>query len=201
MFFFKKPLLSKERKKALDGFREQAVSALAEMEKASKDGLSQELYAGMRRNVENTPIIFYPRKTLKEKIYKFRGRVFGSVVKGEHVNQIRIYQKGRQRFVVQSNYINMPAFHVFEGNRLTVDGIFTLAHEYAHFPKPALGAFARANEMSYEQAEELLADALSAKLAVKLGYPREKVLGRFSGRGLVYGRIPFRKFIQKAAES
>jgi len=198
MLFFKKPILGRKRVKALDKFREKAVKALKELKKNTKIGLEKELFERMIYNVENTPIYFYPRKTLKEKIFFARGRMFASTLKGEHVNVIKIFQKGSQRFMLRSNYINLPAEHVFEEDKLTIDGIFTLAHEYAHFPKPALAEFAEANKITVEQAEELLADTLSAKLAVAMGYPKENVLQHFQGRQLVYGRIPFKKLIWNA---
>lgn len=198
MPFFKKPILYKERVKALDQFRENAAKVLQEMQKAAKNGLEKALFERMAANVKNTPIMFYPRKTLKEKIFQAHGRIYGSVVKGEHVNVIKIYQKGKQRFVIQDSYINMPAEHVFEGSRLTIEGIFTLAHEYAHFPKQGLEKFAQANKITYGQAEELLADTLSAKLAVAMGFPKELVLAQFQGRELVYGKIPFKRLIWNA---
>jgi len=198
MGFFKKPLLGKERVKVLDEFRKKAVKSLKELKKKSKIPLEKVLFERMIYNVESTPIMFYPRKTLKEKIFFAHGRVFSSVVKGENVNVIKIFQRGKQRFMVRSNYINMPAEHVFDGDKLAIDGIFTLSHEYAHFPKPALNEFAAANGISGEQAEELLADTLSAKLAVEMGFPKERVLHHFQGRELVYGRIPFKRLIWNA---
>ncbi len=198
MAFFNKPILDRERVGALDNFRVSAVKALEDLGKSAKNDLEKALFARMKLNVQCTPIYFYPRETLKEKIFHAHGRVLASVVKGEHVNVIKIFQKGKQRFFVKSNYINMPAEHVFEGSKLSVDGIFTLAHEYAHFPKPSLQKFAKANKISLEQAEELLADTLSAKLAVAMGYPKEKVLMHFHGRQLVYGGIPFKRLIWNA---
>ena len=198
MSFFKKQILSKKRTKAIDEFRKNAVKALEELKRDSKDSLSKQIYSGMIQNVEHTPIKFFPRRSLRETIFSGGGRIFASVVKGEHVNQIKIFQKGNQMFVVKSDFINLPAGHVFNGDKLTIDGIFTISHEYAHFPKPALVGFANANKMSYDQAEELFADMLSAKLAVKMGYPKDKVLDHFSGRGIVYGNVPFRAFILKA---
>ncbi|MDP6670367.1 MAG: hypothetical protein QGI60_00950 [archaeon] len=198
MGFFKKRILTKKRKKALDTFRNTAIKALEELKGGSKDSLSKQIYAGMIQNVKHTPIKFFPRRSLRETIFSGGGRVFASVVKGEHVNQIKIFQKGNQMFVVKSDFINLPAGHVFKGDKLTIDGIFTLCHEYGHFPKPALAGFAAAHAMSYEQGEELFADILSAKLAVKMGYPKDKVLDHFSGRGIVYGRVPYRAFILKA---
>lgn len=198
MGFFNKPILGSDRVKALDNFRAGALKALKELEKGAKTPLEKGLYSRMARNVEGTQIFFYPRKTLREKIFHSQGRVYASVVKGEHVNVIKIFQKGKQRFIIRDNYINMPAEHVFEGKKLSIDGIFTLAHEYAHFPKPALGQFAEANGISYEQAEELMADTLSAKLAVSMGYPKEMILKHFKGRELVYGKFPFRKMIWNA---
>ncbi len=196
--FFKKPILSNKRKKALDKFRKEAVKALKELHKSAPDKLSEKIYGLMRRNVETTPIYFYPRRNLRERIIRAGGRVMASVVKGEHVNQITIYQKGTRAFAVKSDFINMPSEHLFEGDKLTIGGIFTLAHEYAHFPKPALSGFAMHYGLSFEQAEELMADILSAKLAVKMGYPKDGVLKHFAGRDIVYGRFPFRKFIKKA---
>ncbi len=198
MGFFRKKILDKERTRALENFRDLASNTLVKLEKKAKSNVEKALYARMRQNVVNMPIYFYPRKTLKEKIFFKHGRVFASVVKGEQVNAIKIFQKGKQRFIVKSNYINMPAEHVFDGSKLTVEGIFTLAHEYAHFPKKNLGKFADAKKISYEQAEELFADILSAKLAVEMGYPKENVLKHFRGRELVYGRIPFKKLIWNA---
>jgi len=200
MGFFKKPVLSGKRRKALDTFRKNAVKALNELSKAANDDLSKQIYAGMVWNVQNTPIYFYPRKSLRERIFSARGRVFGSVVKGEHVNTVKIFQRGNQLAVVKSDFINLPAEHIFDGNKLTIDGIFTLSHEYAHFDKPAIGAFAAANGMSGSQAEELMADVLAAKLAVKMGYPKGHVLEHFEGRGIVYGSIPFKKFIKDAVK-
>lgn len=198
MGFFRKPVLDRERARALDDFRAGAAKALEELGKNAKSDLEKSLFARMKTNVQRTPINFYPRKSLKERIFHSHGRTFASVVKGEHVNVIKIYQKGNKRFVISDNYINMPAEHVFDGSRLTIEGIFTLAHEYAHFPKPALGKFAMANSISYGQAEELLADTLGARLAVAMGFPKGLVLTQLQGRELVYGSIPFKKLVWNA---
>ncbi|MBN2067094.1 MAG: hypothetical protein JW744_01360 [Candidatus Diapherotrites archaeon] len=198
MPFFKKPILTKERIKALKNFRKGAIKALKHLQAKAEDDISKEIYRRMIENVKGTPVFFYPRKNMRENVFRAGNLVFASVVKGEHVNVLSVIQMGSQKFVVKSDYINMPAEHVFEGNRLSMQGIFTLAHEYAHFPKPALHLFAKRNRISFEQAEELLADTLSAKLAVEMGYPKELVLNHFEGRQLVYGRIPFKRFIWNA---
>ena len=198
MAFFRKRILDKDRRKVLENFRDRASQTLKQLEKKAKTDVEKALYASMRKNVVTTPIHFYPKKTLKEKIFFKQGRVYTSVVKGEHVNAIKIFQKGSQRFVVKSDYINMPAEHMFDGSKLAVEGIFTLAHEYAHFPKKNLGKFASEKNISYEQAEELFADILSAKLAVEMGYPKENILKHFKGREIVYGKIPYKKLIWNA---
>ncbi len=196
--FFKNRVLTKKRKKALDGFRKNAAKALDDLSRETKDRSTQDLYRIMQQNIRETPIVFYPRRSIRETIFRAGGRIFGSVTKGEHVHQIQIVQKGEQRFLVKSHYINLPSEHVFDGDKLSIDGVFTLAHEYGHFEKAAISDFAINNKMSEEQAEELIADILSAKLCVKIGYDREHVLSHFAGRGIVYGRIPFEKYILKA---
>jgi len=196
--FFKNRVLSRKRKKSLDWFRKQAIEALDDLSRETNDRSTQDLYALMQQNIRETPIVFYPRRSIREAIFRTGGRVFGSVTKGEHVHSIQIIQKGPQRFVIKSHYINLPSEHVFDGDKLSIDGVFTLAHEYGHFQKAAVSEFASKNRMSKEQAEELLADLLSAKLCTKLGYDKDHVLSHFAGRGIVYGRVPFEKYILKA---
>ena len=196
--FWQKRILSKKRKKALDEFRKRAIEALDELSSQTKDRSTRDLYKMMQQNISETPIMFYPRHSIRKAIFRAQGRIFGSVTKGEHVNEIRIVQKGPQRFVIRSHYINLPSEHIFDGEKLSIDGVFTLAHEYGHFQKAAVSEFAANNRMTEEQAEELLADMLSAKLCVKLGYDEEHVLSHFAGRGIVYGRVPFEKYILKA---
>jgi len=196
--FFKKHVINRKRKKALDEFRKKAVRALHDLIRGTEDRSTQDLYRVMGQNIRETPIVFYPRRSIREAIFRARGRIFGSVTKGEHVHQIQIIQKGPQRFLVKSHYINLPSEHIFDGDRLSIDGVFTLAHEYGHFEKAAISEFASKNRMSEEQAEELIADILSAKLCTKMGYDKEHVLSHFAGRGIVYGRVPFEKYILKA---
>ena len=122
------------------------------------------------------------------------------MTKGENVKQIRIIQQGN-RFLIQSiAHINLPAEHIFSGNRLTLEGVFTLCHEYSHFPKPGVMVFAQHNRMGLEQAEEFLADMLAAKLAKQLGYSKQTILEQLAGREIVYGAIPFKQKILRAIE-
>jgi len=200
MGLFGNKILTKKRVKAVNDFRKRAIQALKELAKKEKDENTRFLYERMIENVENTPVVFYPRKSLRETVFTVGGRVFSSVTRGENVNVIKIIQRGNQRFILRSNYINLPAEHLFEGNSLTIEGIFTLAHEYAPFPKPALHLFARAHGLRLKQAEELLADMLAAKLAAKMGFKKENILGHFAGREIVYGSFPFYDFIERAVK-
>ena len=86
MAFFRKQILDKERIKALENFRDRASKTLKQLEKKAKSDVEKALYASMRKNVVSTPIYFYPKKSLKEKIMFKGGRVYASVVKGENVS-------------------------------------------------------------------------------------------------------------------
>ncbi|MCD6478507.1 MAG: hypothetical protein J7L44_01320 [Candidatus Diapherotrites archaeon] len=131
-------------------------------------------------------------------LYKIGDRLGVSVVKGENVTLFKIIQIGGKRLIVKKNFINLPAEHIFSGEKLSLDGILTLCHEYAHFPKPMLASFARAIKLNPNQAEELLADMLAAKLAVALGFKKEHVLIHFAGREIVYGGFPYLAYIERA---
>ena len=198
MGVFGSRILTKGRKRALDGFRKNAILVLEKLAKNAKDGTTRELYMHMQRNVLRTPIWFYPSASLTKKIEISHGMVFASVTKGENVNLIKLIQTPQGSVIVRSNFINLPAEHIFSGDKMSIPGIFTISHEYAHFPKPKINEFAKRLGISGESAEELLADILASKLAVALGYPKEGVLALLSGRQLVYGAFPFEKFILKA---
>ena len=170
------------------------------LEKKEKIPAIKELYYEMQENIERTPLFFYDAQNLRSNAYRIGNRIFSSVTKGEHVRQIMVYQKGPVKYIESKNYINLPAEHIFKGEKMSIDGIFTLAHEYGHFPKKHLRVFAEAYSLNSEQAEELLADILSAKLAVKMGYPKEKVLKHYIGRDIVYGTFPFWQFIRDAVK-
>lgn len=198
--FGRQKILTEERKKALQEFRKQAINALEELGNNAKDDFEGNIYLSMIGSIKQTPLKFYPARSLRGNFYRIAGTVFGSVVKGENVKQIRIIQQGNRFFIQSIAHINLPAEHVFEGSRLTVEGIFTLCHEYAHFPKPGVRAFALHNNLSLEQAEELLADVLAAKLAKKLGYSRQTILEQLSGREIVFGSVPFKKMVLRALQ-
>ncbi|MFH1225269.1 MAG: hypothetical protein V1676_05700 [Candidatus Diapherotrites archaeon] len=193
-----KPILTKKREKALDDFRANAVAALGELRRGTKDANVRELYDSMIYNIGSTPVVFHPLRNLREMIYRVGNMVFGSVTKGESVERIAVVQKGGSSYIVRRHYINMPAEHMFSGDRLTIDGIFTLAHEYAHFGKPLIAEFAASLRITPDVAEELLADTLSAKLAARMGFPKSEVLAHFEGRDVVYGPFPFRKYLARA---
>ncbi len=197
MGFFSKPVLSKKRRNALDSFVANAAKALKELKKGSK-GVERGLYELMLENVANTPVYFYPKKILRANFYSHGGRAGMGITQGENVSFYKIIQIGGMRKITRKSFINLPAEHVFRGDKMTLDGILTICHEYAHFPKPKLAEFAKKNRLGHETAEELLADALSAKLAVKLGFSREQVIRHFAGREIVYGKIPFKQFILRA---
>ncbi|GEM_PF-2739514 len=200
MGLFEKPIITKKRKKQLDAFLAKAVQSLKELRKEARNPLVKDLFDAMAENVARTPIYFYPARALRASFYSQGGRMGMSVTKGENVSVFKIIQIGGMRTIRRESFINLPAEHVFRGEKMTLDGILTLCHEYAHFPKPKLAEFSAKQGMGKGQAEELFADVLSAKLAVKMGFPKKEVLRHFSGREIVYGSIPFREFIVRAVD-
>lgn len=193
-------ILNDKRRDAVTAFRKKAIATLEELARESKSEIDKELYYHMIENVKNNPLVFYPRKNIKEEIVNYGPFQSVSVTKGEHVNAYTQITQGSKQYVVKSDYINLPAEHVFHGDKMTVDGVFTIAHEYAHFPKPVLGPFAQRYRLNHEQAEELAADILSAKLAAKLGFSEEQIMPHFYGREIVYGSFPFMAWIKKVVE-
>jgi len=197
--FFKERILNKKRKHALTEFRKALIKALDYLIKNAKNETEKNLYEEMKKNVIETALLFFPRKTLRTIIQKIGDKIIGiGATMGEHVNQIQLIQKGNHFFLIRKHHIRLPAEHIFAGDKLSIDGVFTLSHEYAHFPKKIVKPFALSYGLTLEQAEELLADVLAAKVAITLGYKKETILKHFQGREIVYGLFPFKEFIKKA---
>ena len=193
-----KKIISNKRKQVLDGFRKQAIKALNELAKKSKDDFEKNLYYAMQDSINGTPIHFYPKTSLRGKVYRAGGKVFSSVTMGENVKQIRVIQYGNRFYLQSKAHINFPSERLFSGDSLTLPGVFTLSHEYAHFPKPGVKEFAFHNNMTLEQAEEFLSDMLAAKLSKQLGFSHAQIVSQLHGREIVYGGIPFKQMIMKA---
>ena len=123
MGFFSKPVLTKKRRKTLDSFLANAVKALKELKKSARSRIVKDMYELMLKNVANTPIYFYPSRLLRANFFSFGGRTGMSVTKGENVSLYKIIQIGGWRKIVRESFINLPAEHIFSGDKMTLDGI------------------------------------------------------------------------------
>ncbi len=189
-------ILSKERKKALDKFREKAIHTVKEMIKEEKNPVLKKAFTQTLKNIASLPLEFYPRKYLSARFARSGKMVIGSIIKGQQVSKIIVYEKGLDKRVIIQSKIQLPAEYIFEGNKLSLNGIHTLMHEYCHFPRD-VRSFAQGLNISEEQAEELIADLVSARISVKMGMEKEKVYSFYSGRDAVFYPFPFRRVLEK----
>jgi hypothetical protein len=190
-------ILTKERVKEIEKLRKKAKEALKELIKETKNKEIKEWYKQVLYNIENIPVGFFPRKVLSARIAKIGNRLIGSIIKGQQVSSIQVMQIGKNIVVKGSRWIELPADLVFKGNHITMEGIMTLMHEYSHFPRKTSG-FAKAMGLSHRHAEELIADLVSAKVARKMGLPKEEIKLIGLERVGYYGRFPFKELFEKA---
>jgi len=183
-------ILSRERVKALEEFRRKLIEVLEDSIKKEKNAAIRQAYSNALFNAESIPIKFVPAKALSSAVFIAGNRMVTSVVKGQQVNQIILVQKGKNKYLIKRREIDLPAWHLFEGNKLAWNGVHTLMHEYCHGMRE-LNSFALKLNLSYEQAEELIADLLSAKIALKMNFPKERILSFYHGRESLYGSFPF----------
>ena len=195
---FQERMLSKKRVHSLTEFRKMAVQALGYLINHAKSDYEKGLYILMKQNVHETKLIFHAGHSLSGMAKRVGNSLVYGVTKGEHVNQIQLVQKGKSVFLIRNHYINLPADHIFDGERLSFQGLITLSHEYAHFPKRNLRGFANHFGVDMEQSEELIADMLAARLAKTLGFKEHDIIRHFDGREIVYLGFPLREFIKRA---
>jgi len=173
--------------------------AVTHMIEEEKNSAVRAAYERTLKNIEVVPINFFPKKNLFHSIYKWGKQVFTSEVLGEHRQEISVIRKGNKIIAVQGRrIIDIPAEHFFHENKLSWQGVHTLMHELCHDPMRNNLEFSKQVHLNHEQAEELTADLLSAKIGVKMGMSRERVLGFYHGREGVYGGFPFRESLERA---
>lgn len=110
----------------------------------------------------------------------------GYRVQGEHVTQIAGNGELREE-------IRLPKAFLFQRGRLTLQGITTLFHEWAHNPLrfPGLG-----NRQVREMVEEQLADALAINLGIKMGFPPRALFRHLVGRMPFIGGMAYRRYLR-----
>ena len=175
-------ILTKERKKNFLKFQASAKAAIKDLIKREKHQATKDLYRGLLKSIETTGIYFYDSDVLAA---SDRGRTLG--LSQRSIIYVRRGNKIEFRFGPTT--ISMPAGHLFYGNHLTLDGIATMIHEWAHYPKRVSG-FARMIGLPSHAAEEFLADVVSAKVALRMGFKPEYVFRHYHGRiplFIIYG--------------
>ncbi len=192
-------ILTKQRIENLNKFRNLMKEAVSHMIEEEKNPAVKAAYERTLKNIESVPINFFPKKNLVHAIYKIGKQIFTSEVLGEHKQEIIVMKKGKQTFVIRGKRnIDIPSEHFFHENNLNWQGIHTLMHEYCHDPARNVLKFSNQIHLNSEQAEELIADLLSAKIARKMGMNKERVLSFYRGRQGVYGKFPFKETLEKA---
>ena len=191
------PMLTEKHKEQLNKFRKILLGISKAMQKAAPSAAERSLWKGIEESVRKIGLHFYPSIALAEKgfskILGLRQRALQYVVEKT--------PRGRRiRILGVKEAIELPARHIFFGDRLTVRGIATLTHELSHFPKPitALFNFAKKYHLTLEQAEELLADAMAARALKLMGFKESTIIREFYGRRMLFPQIDYFKMIRSA---
>ncbi len=154
------------------------LETVKEMEKEAKTDIEKRYYKEMVKSIENTPVFFVPGKVLSaRKTNQGTSAIMGG-------NVVKVFFE-KQKGLVRQNYIVLPSKHLFEGSKLSKQGLLTLLHEYGHLQG---------------NAGERIADALMLNIGLRLGLPKESVLRHFSGRHEILGQA-YPLYIKKILES
>ncbi len=193
-------ILNKNRIKSLNFFRTKMKKAVQEMIKHESNSALKTAYEKVLINLENVPINFYPKNSLMRTVFKIGEHFIASEILGEHKQNLKIIKKNGKvvGVVPEGRLIEIPAGHFFHGDKASWKGVHTLMHELCHNPSRNVFEFSKEIHLNPTQTEELIADLLSARIAIKMGFPRKRIYELYKGRQSVYGRFPFRKALEKA---
>lgn len=185
------PILDKKRKKALDKFVKDTLSALKSLSKRSRTDAEKSLFERMGVEINSTPLLIYDRAALSAGIdsatfgehvvqYHFMRNKGGTGVLASHAGGFPSTLSAER--VVAEKFIRLPAWHVFSGDKVSKKGAFTLWHEWGHFQKPDFDVFLASHGIPMHMAEETAADILATVLAREFGYSEREVMARSVGR-------------------
>jgi len=148
-------VLNEERKRNLAITRMLILGALDEMINDNMNNpRMKSLYISVKQNVLVLPINVRPGNVLEGG--------YGYATMGENVK--RISASG----AIQSA-IFLPEEHLFDGDRISYDGLLTLLHEYSHVTlAPHAQMFANSLGLEGELTDEFFADTVAAKIAKKM---------------------------------
>ena len=120
------------------------------------------------------------------------------ITQAEHKQDIKIVREGNLvKVIPEREIIEMPLELLFRGDKVTWKGLHTLIHEMSHDPLRDASELKKLG-LDRTQREEFVTDLLSARIAIKMDYPRENIYELYKGRESVYGRFPFMKALEKA---
>ncbi len=168
----------------LEVLRMAALGHIVQVLKNPKlSGAQRAAWETMQRNVGQVAIGVNPSQDAL-----FEGT--GYKVEGEHVVQ-SVVGKG----LVE--YISLPKDFIFRDGRLTLEGMTTLFHEWAHNPL----RFGNVQDpQAREFMEEQLADALAVNLAMKMKFPPKAIFEHIVGRLPFIGLGPYRRYLRMVEE-
>ncbi|RLG69738.1 MAG: hypothetical protein DRO04_02945 [Candidatus Iainarchaeum archaeon] len=188
---------TKEHLANLNRFRTILLGIALAMQKAAPSTAEKSLWKGLENSIRKIGMYFIPAEVLAQ---KGASKVLGLRQRVYQFAEEKTPRGRRIRIVGVKEAIELPMRHVFYGKRLTVRGIATLVHELSHFPKPvaALAKFAKKYNLTLEQAEELLADAMAARAMKLMGFKDSTIIREFYGRRMLFPQIDYFKMIRAA---
>ncbi|MBU2477212.1 hypothetical protein KKG83_07110, partial [Candidatus Micrarchaeota archaeon] len=190
-------ILSKDKIKKIRFLEEKMKEAVEEMIQTEKNPAIRSAYEKFLENLK-IPINFYPKDNLMRTVFKIGEHFIASEVLGEHKQNLKFVRQGNIiKVVPDAEIIEIPAQLFFHGDKVTWKGLQTLIHELCHDPMRDPFEFSKLG-LNRTQREEWVTDLLSARIAVKMGYPRKRILELFRGREGVYGKFPYKKALEKA---
>jgi hypothetical protein len=193
-------ILSKDKIKKIRFLEKKVKEAVEEMIKTEKNPAIKSAYEKVLQNLI-LPINFYPKDSLMRTVFKIGKHFIASEVLGEHKQNLKFVRQGNiVKVVPEAELIEIPANLFFHGDKVTWKGLQTLIHELCHDPLRDPYELSKLG-LNRTQREELVADLLSARIAVKMGFPKQRILELYKGREGVYGKFPYKKALEKAVTS
>lgn len=193
-------ILTGNRVKKIRFLESQMRTAVREMIKTETNPTIKTAYEQVLTNLEKVPINFYHGNSLLRTVIKIGKHFISSEILGEHKQNLKVVREGNLLKVIpEGHLIEMPADLFFHGDKVSWKGLQTLIHEMCHNPMRNVFEFSKEVHLTPNQTEELIADLLSARIAVKMGFPRNRIHELYHGRQGIYGiGFPFEKMIEKA---
>lgn len=162
-----KPIFTEARKKALELFVNETISAFNGLEGKARFRHQKAFFSSLAESVKSTPLIFYGRAAQRFP--------FGSESFSKHAAEYSFAKKPASKITAKENVIMLPYWHIFGKADVSRNGAFMLWREWIALQKEHIRPLMESKDIPDYFTDRAYVDIIAVVLAKEFGYKEAEI--------------------------